>query len=519
MKCDRPVVKPMVLMVLDGWGHRAEQDNNAIALAQTPNWDRYWAEYTHTFVSGSGHDVGLPDQQMGNSEVGHTNLGAGRVVYQNLTRIDRDIAEGAFAENAVFNDLIGRLSDSGRTLHIMGLVSDGGVHSHYQHMIALIRLAAERGVKRIAVHAFLDGRDTAPQSAKQYLAELEAVCESVGCARIVSVVGRYYAMDRDQRWARVQSAYELLTQAQAPYSAPTVAEAIDMAYARGETDEFVQATVIANSAESAVGIEAEDGVCFMNFRADRARQLTQAFVSPDFTGFSRSLLPLAGFFTLAEYEAGLPVQVAYPPEQLVNVLGEYLSHLGLKQLRMAETEKYAHVTFFFNGGVETPFSGEDRILVPSPKVATYDLQPEMSAPELTDQLVAAIEGQQYDVIICNYANPDMVGHTGNLPAAIEAIEAVDVCLGRVVDALTAVGGEALITADHGNAELMVNPETGQPHTAHTNLVVPLLYVGRSAEVKVTDGVLSDIAPTLLNLIGLSAPEEMTGRAIFAVQNS
>lgn len=509
-------VKPLVLIILDGWGYRPERRDNAIALANTPTWDKLWQTYAHTFVSGSGEDVGLPGRQMGNSEVGHTNLGAGRVVYQNLTRIDRDIAQGDFNYNTAFNQLIDKLLVTGNTLHLMGLVSDGGVHSHYRHLIALIKLAAERGVKKIAVHAFLDGRDTAPKSAKLYLAEVQKACRAVNIAEIVSVIGRYYAMDRDNRWERIEATYNMLTKAEAPFHAVSVEQAVEMAYERGETDEFVQPTLIADQPEDAVCVQPNDGVCFMNFRADRARQLTQAFVLPALEGFDRDRIPLAGFVALTEYEADLPVSVAYPPEQLVNVLGEYLSQHQMTQLRIAETEKYAHVTFFFNGGVEVPFSGEDRVLVPSPKVATYDLQPEMSAPELTDKLVEAIGSEKYDVIICNYANADMVGHTGQLAAAIKAIEAIDQCLQRVTEALLAVGGEALITADHGNAELMVNEETGQPHTAHTNLVVPLIYVGRPAKVVVDNAVLSDIAPTMLRLLSMSAPKEMTGRAIFEI---
>ncbi len=511
-------VKPLVLIVLDGWGYRPEHHNNAIALAKTPTWDRLWQTYAHTFVSGSGEDVGLPGKQMGNSEVGHTNLGAGRVVYQNLTRIDRDISRGDFDRNIAFNQLIDKLLITGNTLHIMGLVSDGGVHSHYGHLAALIQLAAKRGIKKVAVHAFLDGRDTAPKSANIYLAQVQKVCQAAGIAQIASVVGRYYAMDRDNRWDRIEAAYDMLTTGKAPFHAATAEQAVDMAYQRDETDEFVQPTVIANHLEDALYIKPNDGVCFMNFRADRARQLTQALILPNFNGFQRDRIPLAGFVTLAEYEVDLPVSVAYPPEKLVNVLGEYLSRHNMSQLRIAETEKYAHVTFFFNGGIETPFSGEERILVPSPKVATYDLQPEMSAPQLTDKLVEAIQSDEYDVIICNYANADMVGHTGKLPAAIKAIEAVDRCLQRVTEALLAVGGEALITADHGNAELMVNEETGQPHTAHTNLVVPLVYVGRAAKVLVEDAVLSDIAPTMLRLLHMPIPAEMTGRAIFEVDH-
>lgn len=509
--------RPTVLIILDGWGYREESTHNAIAKANTPEWDRLWSTYPHTLTSGSGLDVGLPNRQMGNSEVGHINLGAGRVVYQNLVRVDRAIESGEFFKNAEFNQAIDQLLVTGHALHIMGLVSGGGVHSHLAHIIAAIQLAARRGVKSIYVHAFLDGRDTAPQSAKDYLAELEQAIADVPQASIVSLSGRYYAMDRDNRWERVEKAYHALTEAQAEFIASTPEAGIEMAYQRGETDEFVQPTLVTADKVSAPQIVDGDAVFFMNFRADRARQLTQAFVLDDFAGFARKKIALGDFVTLTEYQAGLPVQVAYKPEKLANVLGEYLSTLGLKQLRIAETEKYAHVTFFFNGGVEEPFVGEDRQLIPSPKVATYDLQPEMSAPEVTKALTTAAESEQYDAIICNYANADMVGHTGNEAAAIQAIEAIDHALKDVVESVQRVGGQLLITADHGNAEQMVNPNTGAPHTAHTNLPVPLLYIGSPAKVVVDDSTLSDIAPTMLQLMGLAIPSEMTGRPIFKVE--
>ena len=507
-------IKPMVLLILDGWGYREENADNAINNARKPTWDRLWQTHAHTLISASGQDVGLPGRQMGNSEVGHVNLGAGRIVYQSLTRIDKDIVSGDYQHNVALNAAIDKVLHTGNALHLMGLVSDGGVHSHVDHLLATIRFAAQRGVKHIYVHAFLDGRDTPPKSAATYLQQVEVVCEEVGVAQIASLVGRYYAMDRDNRWERVELAYDLLATGKADYVAATAEAGVQAAYDRDETDEFVQPTVIAKSAEHAVRIQAGDAVIFTNFRADRARELTHAFVLDPFTGFARQKMALADFVTMTEYEAGLPVNMVYPPEQLKNVLGEYLADQGKTQLRIAETEKYAHVTFFFNGGVEQPFANEDRKLIASPKVATYDLQPEMSAPELTEDLVAAIESKQYDVIICNYANSDMVGHTGNYEAAVKAIEAVDACLARVTTALEKVGGEALITADHGNAEIMRDRETGQPYTAHTNLPVPLIYVGRPAKVVKTDGVLSDIAPTLLHMMGMPIPAEMTGRPIF-----
>ncbi len=506
-------VKPFVLMVLDGWGYREDQAGNAIALARKPNWDRLWNTCSHTLISGSGHDVGLPDGQMGNSEVGHMNLGAGRVIYQELTRIDLAVEEGDFFKNSVLCHAVKQAVDKEKAVHILGLLSPGGVHSHELHLQAMVKLAAQQGAKQIYVHAFLDGRDTAPQSAEASLKAMDQVLQSSQVGRIASIVGRYYAMDRDKRWERVEQAYDMLTQAKAPYYADNAELGLAAAYQRGENDEFVKPTLIG----APVSIQDGDAVIFMNFRSDRARQLSHAFVDDSFNSFARpKKLVLSAFVTLTEYEAGLAAQVAYPPGSSSNTLGEWLAKAGMKQLRIAETEKYAHVTFFFNGGVETPFVGEERILVPSPKVATYDLQPEMSAPELTDKLVAAIESGHYDVIVCNYANADMVGHTGKLAPTIKAIETLDACLGRVINALHKAGGEALITADHGNAEVMENLETHQPHTAHTSLLVPLVYVGRQAQVVVNDGKLSDVAPTLLSLIGMAPPAEMTGRVIFKV---
>jgi 2,3-bisphosphoglycerate-independent phosphoglycerate mutase len=507
--------RPVLLLILDGFGHRAETDWNAIAHAHAPNWRRLLATHPHTLVDTHGMRVGLPDGQMGNSEVGHMNIGAGRIVYQDLTRIEAALADGSFERNPAFLDLFARLAASGRRLHVLGLLSEGGVHSHESHVHALVRLAARSGVPAIAVHAFLDGRDTPPKSAGPSLERLEAVLAEVRAAhgvdaRIATVSGRYYAMDRDRRWERVEPAYRAITAADAEHRAADAADALAAAYARGETDEFVRPTVL----DGAPAVVDGDGIVFMNFRADRARELSQAFVEPGFDGFPRPRrIALAGFVTLAEYAADLPVSaVAYAPQSMAGTLGETLAARGLTQLRIAETEKYAHVTFFVNGGREEPFPGEDRILVPSPKVATYDLQPEMSLPELTDRLVEAIGSGRYDVIVCNVANPDMVGHTGVFEAAVKAVEAVDVALGRIEAALRAVGGEMLVTADHGNLELMRDPATGEPHTQHTVGPVPLLYVGRPARLR-AGGALQDLAPTVLALIGQPKPAEMTGESL------
>jgi 2,3-bisphosphoglycerate-independent phosphoglycerate mutase len=499
-------VKPFVLVILDGFGLREDTKDNAVAQAKMPHWDQLWKTYPHTTISGSGIDVGLPGTQMGNSEVGHTNLGAGRVVYQDLTRISKAIEDNEFASNAAIAGAIDAAKQSGGALHIMGLLSDGGVHSFDGHLLAMIAAAKAAGLTQVYVHAFLDGRDTAPKSALIYLAKLEGTG-----ATVASVVGRYYAMDRDNRWERVEQAYDMLTQGKAEFTASTAQAAVEESYERGQTDEFVKPTMIGSTPHF---IQDGDSLVFMNFRADRARELAHAFVDKDFDSFERGATPKIHFACLTQYQDNIDAPVAYPPKPLVNVLGEHLAKIGKRQLRMAETEKYAHVTFFFNGGVETPFEGEDRILVPSPKVATYDLKPEMHAPELTEKLVAAIESGKYHAIICNYANPDMVGHTGNMQAAVQAIEAIDVCVGKVSRAVLAAEGEMMITADHGNAELMRNQTTGEPHTAHTNLPVPLVYVGRLADVVVDNGVLSDVAPTMLTLMGVSVPPEMTGRVIF-----
>jgi 2,3-bisphosphoglycerate-independent phosphoglycerate mutase len=504
-----------VLIVLDGWGHRAAAADNAIALARAPVWQRLWREAPHALLSTSGTDVGLPAGQMGNSEVGHMNLGAGRVVYQELTRIDKAIADGDFARNAVIVEALAAIQARGGALHVLGLLSPGGVHSHEDHIAALLELAAARGVARIHVHAFLDGRDTPPHSAAASLARFEALFARLGRGGIASLCGRYFAMDRDQRYERVQPAFDLLTRGEAAFRAGSASAALAAAYARGESDEFVQPTLVAREGDRGVHIGDGDGVVFMNFRADRARQLTRAFVDDAFDGFPRRSRPrLAVFACLTQYAAGIAAPVAFPPQDLANSIGEHLARLGRRQLRLAETEKYAHVTFFFNGGREAPFDGEERVLVPSPKVATYDLEPAMSAVAVTDALVAAIEGRRYDFIVCNYANGDMVGHTGNLPAAIRAVEVIDACLGRVLAVVHASGAQCLITADHGNVERMQDADSGQPHTAHTTEPVPIVYAG-PRPLQLSDGVLADVAPTLLTLMELPIPAEMTGRVLCA----
>ncbi len=506
----RPEKRPVMLTILDGWGYREDPDHNAIAHAHTPVWDRLWAQCPHTLITGSGEAVGLPAGQMGNSEVGHLNLGAGRRVPQDYTRITEDVRNGGFFTNPVLCEAADRARDGGTTLHILGLLSDGGVHSHQDHILAMAELAVRQGVQKLCVHAFLDGRDTPPRSALASIDHLQAKLDQLGTGHIASVVGRYFAMDRDQRWDRVKLAWDLLTAGRAPHHAPDARSAVEQAYARDESDEFVQPTLI----DDGVPIGDGDVVVFMNFRSDRARQLTRAFCEEGFNDFDRGRCPqLAQYVCLTQYHADFKLPMAYPPVSLENGLGETVSNQGLRQLRIAETEKYAHVTFFFNGGLDQPFEGEERVLVPSPKVATYDLQPEMSAPEVTDRLVEAIASDHYDLIICNYANPDMVGHSGDLEAAMKAVEAVDSSLGRVVEAIEAAGGELLVTADHGNAEQLRDHSTGQAHTAHTSNPVPLVYVGTRQVELAKDGPLADIAPSLLTLMGLKQPAEMTGRSL------
>jgi 2,3-bisphosphoglycerate-independent phosphoglycerate mutase len=506
--------RPVVLIILDGWGLREETENNAIAAASTPVWDRLWSECAHTALETSGSAVGLPSGQMGNSEVGHLNLGSGRVVYQEFTRVSRSIRTGSFFSNATLVGAVDIAVDNDSAVHILGLLSPGGVHSHEEHIHAMVQLAAKRGARKIYVHAFLDGRDMPPRSAMASLRAMDEVFAEVGHGRIASIVGRYYAMDRDHRWERIQKAYDLITLGKGAYTAVTAEQGLEMAYERGETDEFVDATVIVPEAGDVVHVQDGDVIINMNYRSDRARQITRPFIEDDFDAFERRAKPrLGSFVSLTEYNKEWDIPVAFPAERLENVFGEYISRLGLRQLRLAETEKYAHVTFFFNGGREQPFEGEDRILVPSPDVATYDLKPEMSAPEVTDHLMRAIEDGKYDAIIVNYANGDMVGHTGKFDAAVQAVETLDECLSRVVRAIHKVGGAMLITADHGNCEKMLDEESGQPYTAHTTTPVPLVYVGERAARLMDGGALCDVAPTLLKIMQLPVPPEMTGHPL------
>lgn len=507
--------KTLALIIMDGWGYNPEKQFNAVENAKTPNLDSLTEKYAHTLISASGLDVGLPDGQMGNSEVGHTNIGAGRVVYQELTRVTKAIQDGDFFENKTLCDAIDKAVKANKAVHIMGLMSPGGVHSHEDHIEAAIRMAVKRGAKNVYFHAFLDGRDVPPRSAQSSIEKFDKLFNELGVGRIASIIGRYYAMDRDNRWDRVQQCYDLLTFGKsefAPFS--NASAALEAAYDRDENDEFVKASVVGDAPAC---VADGDTLIFMNFRADRAREISRSFVNRDFDCFERKVYPqLSDFVMLTQYAADIKTACAYPPENLTNTLGEWLSSHGKTQLRISETEKYAHVTFFFNGGVEAVFPGEDRVLVASPKVATYDLQPEMSSVELTDKLCAAIESGKYDVVICNYPNGDMVGHTGIYEAAVKACEAVDTSIGRVIESLKKVGGECLITADHGNAERMKNLETGEAYTAHTNLPVPLIYVGRDAVAR-DGGKLSDLAPSMLYLMGMDIPEEMSGKPIFTIK--
>lgn len=504
--------KPLVLLILDGWGHNDSPDHNAIYAANSPVWDKLWAEQPKTLISGSGLDVGLPDGQMGNSEVGHMTLGAGRIVWQSLTRIDKAITEGDFNTNPAYLTAIDAAVKAGKAVHLMGLLSPGGVHSHEEHIFAAIRLAASRGAKHIYLHGFLDGRDMPPRSAMPSIEKAQNIFDELGVGRFASLSGRYYAMDRDNRWDRVEPVYDLITLGQAEHEYSSAAEALNAAYARDENDEFVAPSRIGQAAPLGNG----DALLFMNFRADRARQLTHTFVDNEFEGFGRKALAAANFVMTTEYAADINAPIAFPPENLENSFGDYLAKLGKTQLRIAETEKYAHVTFFYSGGQEDLFRGEKRVLIPSPKVATYDLQPEMSAFELTDKLCEAIRSGDYDAIICNYANGDMVGHTGVFDAAVKAVEAVDQCLGNIVAAINEVGGQCLITADHGNVECMMDGETGQPLTSHTTEPVPFIYVG-DKQVEFNDqGTLADVAPTMLALMELEQPTEMSGKNIASI---
>jgi 2,3-bisphosphoglycerate-independent phosphoglycerate mutase len=503
--------KPVALIILDGWGINESCDNNAACLARTPRLKDFAASYPTSWLNASGLDVGLPEGQMGNSEVGHLNIGAGRIIYQELTRIGRSIDQGDFFTNPVLRETMGKVRTAGGRLHLMGLVSDGGVHSHIRHLFALIELARREDVA-VCIHAFMDGRDTPPQSGAGYLEQLEAEMARLGHGCLATVIGRYFAMDRDNRWDRVARAWQAMVMGQGQ-PADSSAAAIRSAYAAGQTDEFVEPRVILRNGLPAGRIGDHDGVIFFNFRADRARELTRAFTQPGFSAFARPEVPqLSAFACLTEYDETFNLPAAFAAENHPRLLGEVVADAGLRQLRIAETEKYAHVTFFFNGGNEVPYANEDRVLIPSPKdVATYDLKPAMSAPEVTDEVIRRIGMGCYGLIILNFANPDMVGHTGVLAAAIAAMETVDRCTGRVVDALLAAGGCALITADHGNCEQMVD-SNGAPHTAHTANRVPLILVDpdhRHADLQ--PGILADLAPTILSLLGLAIPGEMTGK--------
>ncbi len=506
---------PALLCILDGWGCREESDCNAIAMAKTPNWDRLWRERPHALITTHGADVGLPSDQMGNSEVGHLNLGAGRVVYQEYTRICRSIRTHSFYDNQTLVEPIDAAIESGRAIHVLGLLSPGGVHSHEDHIHSIVRMAALRGATEVYIHAFLDGRDTPPKSAAASLRLMEEVFVEVGLGRFATITGRYYSMDRDRRWNRIEKSYRAIIEGVAEYQADSAMAALEMAYARGESDEFVVPTVVVGSDHSVVQVKDGDALLFMNYRSDRARQLTEALILEDFEGFHRNVWPQLGSVTsLTEYKREYDIPVAFPPERLKNVFGEYISRFGLHQLRIAETEKYAHVTFFFNGGREEPYPYEDRILICSPHVQTYDLMPEMSAEEVTARLVDEIRGGEYEVIICNFANSDMVGHTGNLQAAIRAIETLDRCLDRVVTAIEESNGDMLLTADHGNSETMCDHDSGQRHTSHTMNPVPLIYIGENLPVAaLSNGALRDIAPTLLQIMGLEKPTEMTGESL------
>ena len=503
--------KPLALIIMDGFGLRKETEGNAIAAAKHPNLDRLWATCPHTQIGASGMDVGLPDGQMGNSEVGHTNMGAGRIVYQELTRITKSIEDGEYLSNPVLLHAMENAKKPGAALHLMGLLSDGGVHSHIHHLFGLIEMAKKMGVEKVYIHCFMDGRDVPPTSGAEYIEELQKELEKTGVGKIATVSGRYYAMDRDNRWERVVKAYDAMVNGEG-VKAPDPAAMMRQSYADGVTDEFIVPAVVTEGAE----VKSGDSVIFFNFRPDRARELTRTLVDPDFAGFERKkgFFPLT-YICMTQYDATMPnVEVAYAPQSLANTFGEYISKNGLTQLRIAETEKYAHVTFFFNGGVEASYPGEDRALIPSPKVATYDLQPEMSAYLVTDEVVKRIRSGKYDVIILNYANCDMVGHTGVFEAAVKAVEAVDTCLGRTLAAIEEMGGRAFVTADHGNADMMTDEE-GNPFTAHTTNPVPFIAVGFPEGTKLLPhgGRLADIAPTMLQALGLPQPAEMTGRSM------
>ena len=508
--------KPLLLMILDGWGYSPVKKGNAIASANTPNLDRLINNYPNSFLQAAGEEVGLPEGQMGNSEVGHLNIGAGRVVYQDLTRINLSIRNEDFYNNEEFLKAIQNVKENNSNLHLIGLFSYGGVHSHMDHMRALVEMASREGLEEVFIHTFLDGRDVPPRAALEDMQKHEEFCTD-GIAKTASVAGRYYAMDRDKRWDRTQLAYDALTKGEGLKATNSV-EAIQNAYDRGENDEFVKPTVVVdNNGEAVATIKDGDSVIFFNFRPDRARQLTYAFVNDNFEGFEREVKPDIHYVCMTQYDENLNIPLAFPPEDIHNTLGEVLSREGKKQLRIAETEKYAHVTFFFNGGIEHKFDGEERCLVPSPKVATYDLKPEMSAYKVTEELIQHIHSGKYDVIILNYANMDMVGHTGFFDAAVQAVEVVDECIGKVIQALQSEGGEALIIADHGNAEKMEDPNSDQPHTAHTSNPVRCLCVSdRISEIH--NGILADVSPTILEMLGIKKPVEMTGNSLIETQN-
>ena len=497
---------PTTLIIMDGFGLSDAADGNAVKAAATPRLDEFFREFAHTTLQASGLDVGLPAGQMGNSEVGHTNIGAGRVVFQDLPRITKAIADGDFFTNPAYQHAMDACKEKGTALHLMGLLSDGGVHSHIQHLFALLKLARDKGLERVYIHAFLDGRDVSPTSGVEFVAQTVEQCREIGVGKIATVMGRYYAMDRDKRWDRVEQAYDAMVYGESAHFNPVPVAAVKDSYAAGITDEFVEPVVC----DTEGTISDNDSVIFFNFRPDRAREITRTLVDPDFDGFTRQYFPVT-FVCNTEYDATMPhVEVAFPRVCVSNGLGEYLSQMGMTQLRIAETEKYAHVTFFFNGGSETVFPGEDRVLIPSPKVATYDLQPEMSAPEVCEKCVERIESGAYDVIILNFANCDMVGHTGVFDAAVKAVETVDECVGKVVDATLKMGGIAMITADHGNAEQMTEPD-GSPMTAHTTNPVPFILCGAGTELR--KGRLADIAPTILDVMGLACPEDMDGKTL------
>ena len=505
--------RPTMLMILDGFGLNDRTEGNAVAQANTPKLDRIFRDYPHTRLSACGLAVGLPEGQMGNSEVGHLNIGAGRVVYQELTRITKAIEEGDFFENPALTAAMDHALSRGSALHLLGLLSDGGVHSHISHLFALLDMAKKKGLSKVYVHCFLDGRDVPPRCANQYIEALQIHMDQLGVGQIATVAGRYYAMDRDKRWDRVALAYDCMTLGQG-FAASTGCAAVDAAYERDENDEFVKPTFTSEAAAGEGTVSDGDALIMFNFRPDRAREITRAFVDPDFDGFVRKKQPKdIKYVCMTQYDASMPnVEIAFPPQTLENTFGDYISSLGLSQLRIAETEKYAHVTFFFNGGVEAPRDGEDRILVPSPKVATYDLQPEMSAPEVTARVLEQIDAEKYDCIVLNFANADMVGHTGVFDAAVKAIETLDACVPKIVSAVLAKGGQILLTADHGNADCMVD-EAGNIVTAHSLNPVPLVHIS-GAPVQLSDGGrLCDIAPTMLDLMDLPIPEEMTGRSL------